>query len=332
MTVHTLAVARARIALDAAGLNPDVALTRASSVTNEVWLTPDLVVRVNSRPDQRLRREADLARMLPLNIGYPPVVAYGGELGADWLILERVRGKALSRWWPDLSQESRRAAVAQLADKLRAVHSTVIPQLGELNEVPQLLDRARRGRAAVQRLLDALLMLRTNPHVQTSLIDAAYRLVEESAHYLDPFDVATLVHGDLTFENILWDGERITALLDFEWARPGPSDLDLDILLRMVAYPKLHVAEDYEHRTHAADYRDVPWWLANDYPELFEHNGQYERVRVYSIAWDVKELLAYPPQCDVRHLPNEHPYHRLAGTVRETGYLASLNGEPAIHI
>lgn len=155
MGVNTLAVARARIALDAAGLNPDVALTRASSVTNEVWLTPDLVVRVNSRLDHRLRREADLARMLPINVGYPPIVAYGGELGADWLILERVRGKALSRWWPDLSRESRRAAVAQLADKLRAVHSTAVPHLGELHEVPQLLDRARRGRVAVARLLDA---------------------------------------------------------------------------------------------------------------------------------------------------------------------------------
>lgn len=332
MGVNTLAVARARIALDAAGLNPDVALTRASSVTNEVWLTPDLVVRVNSRPDHRLRREADLARTLPLNVGYPPIIAYGGELGADWLILERVRGKALSRWWPDLSRETRRSAVAQLADKLRAVHATVIPGLGDLNEVPQLLDRAHRGIGAVARLLTALETLRALPHVHPALIDQASELVRGNAHHLDPFDVPTLVHGDLTFENILWDGERITALLDFEWARPGPPDLDLDILLRMVAYPKLHVAEDYEHRTRAEDYSDVPWWLANDYPELFEHRGQYERICVYSIAWDVKELLQFPPPCDVRHLPAEHPYHRLAGTVRGTGYLALLNGESTIRI
>ena len=76
-------------------------------------------------------------------------------------------------------------------------------------------------------------------------------MVEESAAALEPFDAPTLVHGDLTFENVLWDppSSRITAILDFEWARRGPADLDLDVLLRCVAYPKLHVAADYEHLT-----------------------------------------------------------------------------------
>jgi aminoglycoside phosphotransferase (APT) family kinase protein len=83
------------------------------------------------------------------------------------------------------------------------------------------------------------------PNVDARLLDEVRRLVVTTADHLTPFDSPTLIHGDLTFENILWDGERITALLDFEWARQGPPDLDLDILLRFCAYPHLHVAPDY---------------------------------------------------------------------------------------
>src|SRR3546814_3067236 len=49
---------RARNALQAAGLDPHVPLERASSVTNEVWLTAGHAVRVNRRRDRRLAREA----------------------------------------------------------------------------------------------------------------------------------------------------------------------------------------------------------------------------------------------------------------------------------
>lgn len=91
------ALARARRALSEAGLDLGTPLTRASSVTNEVWFAGDLVVRVNRQPNQRLRREATLGPMLPPAVRYPEVVAYGGQLGADWLILKRRPGTALSR-------------------------------------------------------------------------------------------------------------------------------------------------------------------------------------------------------------------------------------------
>ena len=135
------------------------------------------------------------------------------------------------------------------------------------------------------------------------------------------------MHGDLTFENVLWDGQRITAILDFEWARPGPADLDLDVFLRFCALPHLHVAEDYEHLTHAEDYREVPWWLAEDYPELFSFPNQFERVRLSSIAYDVRDLLITPPNDEVGNLSQHHAYHRLAATVDGTSYLNRLAEE-----
>ena len=328
--MNRFAEARARIALDSAGLNRDQPLEPASSVTNEVWIGRDVVVRVNSLPNNRLRREAALASVLPPQVDYPPIVAYGGELGADYLVLGRRPGHPLSRWWPGMHQNQRREAIRQLSEKLSIIHHTVAPPMPPLYKVPQLLMAAPTGAEAVTPLLEAMEKVRGLSHIDYRVIDDARDLVQKTAVYLNPFDSPTLVHGDLTFENVLWDGEQITAMLDFEWARPGPPDLDLDILLRFCAYPQLHVAADYEDRTHPCDYADVPWWIAEDYPGLFDAPYVFERVRLYGIAWDIKEILEFPPQAEARLLHTDHPYHRLRRTLEGTGHLDTLNGRAPI--
>lgn len=301
-------------------------LVRADSVTNEVWLTPHYVVRVNRDAGFRLYREAILSHVLPSEVGYPTLVQHGGELGDDWLVVERKRGVSLSRAWPSMSVDARRRAVGQVAERLKAVHSTVCPQLDGLNDVPQLLDPAPRGALAVARLVASLEKLAAHPMIDAGLMRDAVAHVDIHADALDPFDVATVVHGDLTFENVLWDGEQVTALLDFEFARPGPPDLDLDVLLRFLSMPELHVAADYEAQTRAEDYAEVPWWFAEDYPELFAHPRQLERVRLYSLAWDAKELLQFPPTAPARELHRHHPYRRVANLLNGNSYLDRLNG------
>jgi aminoglycoside phosphotransferase len=315
--------ARARKALQGAGLDLSLPIERASSVTNEVWLAGEYVIRVNRHPNQRLRREAALAPLLPADIGYPEIVAYGGDLGADWLVCRRVPGLVLSRCWPAMTPLERREAVRQLATKLRRIHRFEVPPDLPPIETPQLLGGAESF-SPVDPLLDALNRVRTFEHVDARLIDQVGALVRKTAFSLDPFETSTLVHGDLTFENVLWDGSQITAILDFEWARGGPADLDLDVFLRFCAYPFLHVAEDYEHLTVARDYVDVPWWLGEDYPELFDFRQQFERIRLYAIAYDVNELLRYPPPDRPANLSPYHPYNRLERTVHGTSHLDDL--------
>lgn len=324
-----LARARAMRALGEVGL-PSVGLVRADSVTNEVWLTPDYVVRVNRDASLRLHREAVLSQTLPAEVGYPPLIQHGGEVGHDWLVLQRVAGEPLSRAWPTMHHDQRREAVRQLALRLRAVHATECPQLVGLVDVPQLLDRAPTGEEAVAGLLEAIDRAMGLPYVDAGVLREAAAHVRANAYVLDPFDAGTIVHGDLTFENVLWDGEQITALLDFEFARPGVPDLDLDVLLRFVALPHLHVAADYEAETRAEDYAEVPWWMAEDYPELFGSPHQFDRVRLYSLAWDVRELLAYPPTEPLRDLHRHHPHRRITHVLGGTSYLDRLNGGVAL--
>jgi aminoglycoside phosphotransferase (APT) family kinase protein len=321
--MKALAQLRAMQALDAAGLPRPARLESASSVTNEVWLAGDYVVRINRRVDGRLRREAALAKYLPPELGYPGVAGYGGRQGADWLIVRRVPGTVLARCWPSMPVADRRAAICQLARKLKALHATRAPKGLPPIDGPQLLEAGALAPALP--LVHALERAAGMANVDRGLIDAITAIVYEYAPALAPFNEAGLVHGDLTFENMLWDGRSITALLDFEWARGAPADVDLDVLLRMCAFPFLHVAADYEHLTRPADYVDAPRWLAEEYPELFAAPRLFERLVMYAIAYDTRELLAHPPQAPARSLSPYHPLNRLINTSRGESHLRWLH-------
>ncbi|MGI8756426.1 MAG: hypothetical protein ACR2MB_11320 [Acidimicrobiales bacterium] len=86
------------------------------------------------------------------------------------------------------------------------------------------------------------------------------------------------------------------------------------------------MAADYEGVTRAEDYGEVPWWFAEDYPELFAHPRQLERMRIYALAFDVRELLAFPPSESLHRLDRGHAYQRIARVIRGTSYLDRMNG------
>ena len=320
---NPMAMARARHALLHAGLDSTVPLEAASSVTNEVWMTEHHVIRVNRRPNQRLRREAILGPSLPAEIGYPMVVSYGGQMGADFLVVLRVPGEPLAHCWPDMTREQRRRAISQLAGKMRRLHQTPGPNNLPTIDAPQLL----RGDtlSPVMSLLVALDQARSLQYVDRGLMDDVENLVYELTSAIEPFDSNHLVHGDLTFENVLWDGSDVTAVLDFEWARTAPADVDLDVFLRMCCYPFLHVGDQWVDRTRAEDYADVPWWLQEDYPELFTFDRQFDRLRLYSIAYDLRDLTMFPPPAPARQLNELHSVNRLRNTVLGCSHLDLLD-------
>src|SRR6478735_11585317 len=126
-----LGCARALGALQAIGAS-SAGLVRADSVTNEVWMTPELVVRINRDASLRLHREAVLSQVLPDEVGYPTLIQHGGDVGDDWLVAQRLPGVPLSRAWPTLTPMARRDAVHQIADRLKEVHRTPCPRLDGL--------------------------------------------------------------------------------------------------------------------------------------------------------------------------------------------------------
>jgi len=323
--VSALAKARARQALSDAGLPSEGVLEPLRSVTNEVWLSDEYLIRLNRRQDGRLQKEMAIGGLLPPALNYPEAVAYGGDPGGDWLILRRPRGRVLSQAWPHLAAPQRNLAIQHLAYLLQTVHSLPAPaELPEIDDPPLLVSVDLESPTA--RLVDALGHLSPLPNIDRGLMTEALGLVRDLTLSLEPFRANTMVHGDAHFENLLWDGNKVHTLLDWKWARPAPPDVDLDVLLRFCAHPHAFVADAHRHHATADEYADVPWQFADAYPALFDNPRQFDRMRVYSIAYDVRELLLYPPPVPVDRLPAHHAYHRLEAVVTGRSYLDELAG------
>jgi aminoglycoside phosphotransferase (APT) family kinase protein len=320
---------RARYALGRADLDARVPLVRVSSVTNEVWVTDDHVVRVSRRLGARLRREAAIAAHLPPEVRYPEVVAAGSGEGFDWMVVRRSPGELLARRWPTMTLDQRREAVADVAAALRALHSTAPPpHLMPLDDGPQLVRTGTAmGADAVAPVLTAIERSRRLDQLDHRVLRNLERFVVAAADALTPFPDATLVHGDLTFENVLWDRAtgRVSAIIDFEYARGAPPDLELDVLLRFCAYPAAHVAADYERETRALDYEEVIAWLRADHPDLFASPQLVDRLRVYAIGFALHALSLSPRQSARRtKLHPLHPVRQLTALADRTSHVDSL--------
>lgn len=312
-STNLFAAARARQALKAAGLPFEVPLERANSTRNEVFISPEVVVRINREPNQRLRRELHLYQFLPDRAWTPRAVHAGGEFGSDYLIVDRKPGEVLSRAWPIMGQRARMDATRCLGKVLHELHSTATPlSLPDLELQTHLLDPK-----TISPVAPTLMMLRelaTHPNLDAGVLQDAEQLTLIGADALTDFHQRTLIHGDLTFENVLWDGRQITGLLDLEWCRGSSPDLDLDVLLRFCALPYAHVAADYEQHARAQDYVDVPLWLAEEAPEMFSHPKLHDRLLAYCIAFDVQDLVNNLPGPGTRLGPL-HPVNRLKDLV-----------------
>jgi len=318
---NRLAELRARTALQESGLPHDGPLVRANSTRNEVFVASEHVIRFNQQPNQRLQREAKICGILPDRPWTPNVVAYGGRPGADYLIVTRRPGVSLSRVWPQMSNDQRRDAIQQFTMLLKDLHQ--VANQGRLrapDEPPHLLG----GSTPVGALLDGLDRLARIPTVDAGLTSATRDIVLNAMDALSDYHESTLIHGDLTLENVLWDGNEITAIVDFEWCRGGPADLDLDVLGRYFAIPQAHVSAEAESWQHTEDYLEVPTWMAEVYPELFDHPRLAERLLVYAMAFEVRDVLSNPPPDNKRNLNELHPYYRLDHLVATGGHVEEL--------
>ena len=315
---------RAHQVLQDAGLRDAGSLERAPSAVNEVWYCGPYVMRISATPGgRRLEYEAEVAGLLPAEVGYPEIVKYGQADFGEWLITRRVGGQVLSRAWPTMRETARQEAVHQLGVALEAVHQ-VRPAKGAGALRPPFLGEQSLEcphQLPVPRLLRLIRRAAGLPFVDKAMLEALTARVERAAEALDDGDDDRLIHGDLHLENVLWDGARVTAVLDFEWARPAAPDLDLDVLLRFCADPALHVGDDYRDRTRKEDYRPVPGWLKQAYPALFAHPRLNDRLFVYCVSYDVRALLVDPPRRPVDRLAPLHPYNRLRLLLDGRGHL-----------
>lgn len=306
---------RAEHVMNYLGLPSAPELKRQGGRTYENWLYGDYFLRISPHPKDRLLvREYAFMRKLPATARTPKMVSYGVDGVAEWIIMRKAEGVRLTEAWITLSTNEREAAITQLGAMLNVIHHTAPP--------PEL-DNVYAMAMQLKRLQETIHEANQLPYVDPLVLESASRFIRQKSLALGGQFPQGVIHGDLHFDNLLWDGAQISAIVDFEHVQTAALDLELDVLLRFLVYPQAYInttrAAALQFETHAFQ---IVQWLRQSYPALFESHTLADRLDLYSLVHDFPLLLTAPlltPKIKRATYP-EHPYHRIIAVLEGTSH------------
>jgi aminoglycoside phosphotransferase (APT) family kinase protein len=279
------------------------------SNNNDVWRLETGYLRVAWRGDRsRLAREAELLARLRGFLPVREVLDCGGDDRLSWSLTAAMPGTAYEQLCVQPAPAGLRDLATEVAALLRALHAWSVPgDLAAMLRYPgEDLDPLRRSGSELvlmppSAVLGLIPLAGQLPFVDHGVLNAA---AERLAELGDPVtaDGEVLLHGDFYLGNVLVHGDHVTALIDLEFARMGPRDLELISVVR---------ALDAETRL---GIRRPPLlaWLAADYPELFGAADLHRRLWLYALAYTIRQIIFWPPdRAEADDLEATHPLHTL---------------------
>jgi len=278
------------------------------SNNNDVWRLPSGYLRVAWRGDrERLAREAALLGRLSGVVPVPEVLDLGGDERLSWSLASALPGTPLDELctWP--APAGLRGLARQAAGLLRTLHSWPVPAelartLRRPAALPGLLRRAGAELVLLppSSVLGLIPVASRLPFVDHGVLGAVAARLRNLGDLTGDGDV--LLHGDFYLGNVLVHDGQVSALIDFEFSRMGPADLELLSVIR---------ALDMESRL-GLPRPPLLAWLAEDCPELFAAPDLDNRLWTYAIAYTIRHVIFWPPdRPEADGLDPAHPLHTL---------------------
>lgn len=217
----------------------------------------------------------------------------------DIIVSRMLNASTLAVQWalsPDLQ---RRKYVHQLSSELSRLHR--LP----LRDFPFLMEDPTPWHIRFQDYVEALfLQARSDNDIDDDCINLLQEYFYTHRHKLsEPFR-EVLVHGDIHFENILADGDRVIALIDFEYADIAPLDFELAKIINFCLFPQKFVESSLEDWYKENDLTVLLAWIKEDYKALFDCKFSLERQRIYLIPdtlWGFKWARIQKRKTVLRH-------------------------------
>ena len=298
-----------------------IAVDRAQFVpsnNNDVWHVGEVYLRVAWRGDRsRLAREATVMDAVRDIVPVPEPLAVGGDESISWAISRSVPGRPLDHLCRPGSETRSgapgREPFAELAGLLRQLHrwspSSEIADLltnrpGQDDTQPMAIVGSDAVPLPLARAHALIEPLKSISHVDHGVVDAAAGRLDDlaDADHTNSARATGLIHGDVYLGNVLVDHGRVSGLLDFEFTRLGPPDLELISFIRAV---------DAERRLRI-ERPPVLEWLRCDYPELFSAPDLDRRLWLYALTYTLRQIIFWPPDRPEHDgLDPSHPVHTL---------------------
>jgi hygromycin-B 7''-O-kinase len=313
------AALRVRQVMALAGLTFDGPLERVESARNEVWIAGEHVIRIASNlGSHRLAQEAQVISLLPPEVPHPGVTRSGRSPFGEWTVLPRIYADTLAHAWGHLNAAQRYGAVLDIGRALKAIHGVDASMLRPAFLAAGSLECSHQ--LPQERLLAVIERMRADPRIDRGMLAEARVMADQADAVMGPMPT-TLIHGDFHLENVLFGDGLVQAVVDFEFARAGWPEIDLEVLLRFCDEPQLHVVTSDAGLVTRDDFKKVAGWLRVGYPELFAHPRLVDRVNMCSLSYDLRDLAMFPPDRPARELPAFHPLHRVRRLLDGRGLL-----------
>jgi hypothetical protein len=226
VTFASWPTAAREIATAALGDDPGP-LELVHSVSHRVFVGRDVVVKLTDR-HTRLDREVALSPQLPDGIT-APLLASGRQDSVRYACYERVPGTSPGIHLPHADAATARTLAIQAVERLDRLH-TWAPGPGAAAILRQPFTQG--GFTSREALRTEIDRLRTADHDSLVPQRILTGLTAIADHAPEHAGADVPVHGDCDWDNWLADGDTVTALLDFEWARFGEPVDDWFFLIR----------------------------------------------------------------------------------------------------
>lgn len=246
----------------------------------------------SERDNEYLKREAYLSDLFKDRLPVPAIIQadiINKYLDRVFIIYEKIQGENLYMKWHELGVDERRRLVNTICSYMKIINETPYEEYAKRFKLDtstswqgMVLGKINNYLAPIvsQRLLDQ------------DLINKIKAFVNDHKDALSEQRMA-LTYYDPHFDNFIVSDNRIVGILDFERTEIFSIDYVLDLIKRMVDYPKKYASAEAEQFIIPEDYSGLFNWYKEFYPELFNFKQMDMRLKLYAMAHDLRERLEY---------------------------------------
>lgn len=210
------------------------------------------------------------------------VVEFGQEENKTYLVLEKIPGRSLSYDWLNMSGKQKENIMSELTKQLKIFHSIkfkdyIIPALIDNQPCSNLREAVRNSTKfdLIDKNILAPEYLKEFEYLEN--------FYQQNEHILDEQDTAVFVFNDLHLENIIWNGEELTGIIDFDWVCQAPKDYELWKIVDVTREPRCTVDGELKPLAEGSQMIKEFARLKKDYPELFAAENLADRIRLFYI-------------------------------------------------
>lgn len=216
----------------------------------------------------------------------PNIIDSGENLGKRYLLMERVLGEKLSTIWTMLEQDRKENFIKQICEQMKIFHSITFDKYS--SQRPREFDTIREALDWQTSLVK--IQTGTLDKITKDNVELVREFYHENLQILDERGTAVFVHNDLHFENILFDGDIITGIIDFDFSRQFAKDYELWHIVDFLFKPTYYVEKKLESTWETFELGNELSWFKQYYPSLFDHPQLLTRLRLYFIDQMLSDL------------------------------------------